>query len=336
MHACSILLICSVILDRVIGDPSYQWHPVRLIGKTIRLLEGLIRNSGIPDIWGGILLTVITLFVWETLLFFLFRAASFYKSIGFLFSLFVLYSCIALQDIVKHVRPLISALENSDIKKSRELLQKVVGRDTSALNELGIIKAAIETISEGFVDGFLSPVFWFSIFSLIGYASIGQSCLLGLAGVLGYRIVNTLDSMIGYRSETYFRFGRFAARLDDVANFIPARLSILFLFLGSWLLRWDAAAGLESTIRYRLQASSPNAGHPESFVAGVFHIRLGGLTRYPFGEVKKPIIGDGDSRPTIETVRQVLRLVTISGYLAAGIFFIFLYVLPLIRPLDRF
>ena len=298
-------------------------------------MEKAIRARDIPDAWGGFSLTLIVLFFWEGLLVILVRVSFFYTPIRFLFSLFVLYSCIAMRDLAHHVRPVMALLERGEIQKSRDALQMIVGRDTSVLNEEGIIRATIETIAEGLIDGFLSPVFYFSFFSLVGY-SFHQPCLCGLAGALGYRIINTLDSMIGYKSETYFHFGRFAARLDDVVNFIPARLSLLFLFVGAWLLKMDAASGLESAIKYRLCSSSPNAGHPESFVAGVFHIQLGGLARYPFGEVKKPIIGDGSSRMTPETVQQTLRLVTVSGYLAVGFTSLFLGISPFVKDLFRF
>jgi len=283
---------------------------------------------GIPDLWGGAVLTLVTLVAWEFALVVLSKIASLYMPAAFLFSLFVLYSCIALQDLAHHVQPIVIALERNDMEKSRQHLQMIVGRDTTVLDKQGIIRATIETISEGLVDGFLSPIFWFSVFSVMGAYTTGNPCLFGIAGTLGYRIVNTLDSMIGYKNETYLHFGRFAAKLDDFANFIPSRLSILFLFLGAWLSKRDAAAGFKSAAKYRLHADSPNAGHPESFVAGVFHIQLGGLTRYPFGEVKKPFMGNGTSQPTTETVRQVLRFITFSGYVAAGIFCIFLWALP--------
>jgi len=204
----------------------------------------------------------------------------------------------------------------------------IVGRDTSVLNRQGILRASIETAAEGFVDGFLAPIFWYALSALIGGTLFQAPCVFGLSGILGYRIINTLDSMIGYRNKQYLYFGRFAARLDDIVNFIPARLSILFLFLSAWFLGKDAGNGLDSVVKYSHYAASPNAGYPESFVAGAFHIRLGGSVQYPFGRVDKPVIGNGVVRPDSRTVHEVTRLITLSGFLSTGIMALFLILMP--------
>ena len=335
MTVCALLLVCAILLDRIMGDPPYPWHPVRLIGRSIQWVEPLFRRRGIQGIWGGTVFVLTLLFFWLGLIALLTNAAFIFKPVGFLFSLYILYSCIAHQDLVRHVRPVVSALEREEIDESRLALQKIVGRDTQVLDETGIIRATIETIAEGFVDGFLSPVFFFSVFSLAGLP-FHAPCLAGVLGVFGYRIINTLDSMIGYKNKRYLYFGRFAARLDDVANFVPARLSVLFLFLSAWLLKLDAASGLESTSRYHWCAVSPNAGYPESFVAGALGVRLGGPVQYPFGKVTKPFIGEGQTPLTVETVRQTTRLILLAGYLAGGLSALFLWASPHLIPLFRF
>ncbi len=335
MTFCALLLVFAILLDRLLGDPPYPWHPVRLIGRSIQWLEPLFRRRGIQGVWGGTAFVLSLLLFWLGFIALLTHAAFIFKPVGFLFSLYILYSCIAHQDLAAHVRPVVSALERGEIDESRVALQKIVGRDTQVLDETGIIRATIETIAEGFVDGFLSPIFFFSVFSLAGLA-FHAPCLSGVMGVFGYRIINTLDSMIGYKNERYLYFGRFAARLDDVANFVPARLSILFLFLSAWLLKLDAAGGVDATWRYRLCAASPNAGYPESFVAGALGIRIGGPVQYPFGKVTKPFIGEGHAPLTVETVRQTTRLILRAGYLAGGMSALFLWASPHLTPLFRF
>ena len=327
MIPCALLLICAVILDRLIGDPPYTGHPVRLIGRSIQILESLFR-ARIPNAFlGGTVLTLLALAFWETLLFLAMEAAFLYKPLGVLFSLYLLYSCIALRDLATHVSHVTKELSKGNLQKSREALQKIVGRDTQVLDEKGVLKATIETVSEALVDGFLSPIFYFSVFSLIGYL-FQMPCLYGLMGVLGYRIINTLDSMIGYKNERYFQFGKFAARLDDIVNFVPARLSLLFLFLSVWLLKLDVASAIKTTRRDRFCSASPNAGHPESFVAGALHITLGGPVHYPFGLVDKPEIGNGTTPLTIETVSQSLKIVTLAGYLSAALMALALLLTP--------
>ncbi len=316
MLTCALLLIVAVALDAVLGDPAYGLHPVRLIGRTIQRLEPPLRKVPVPEFWKGALLVLLVLALWEGLSILLYEILSPFP-LRLLFTLFIVYSCFALRDLTRHILPVISALEGNRIPEAREQLQKIVGRDTTVLNRPGIIRAAIETAAEGFVDGFLAPIFWYALFAIIGGSLSIAPCLSGLTGILGYRVINTLDSMIGYKNERYLLFGRFAAKLDDVVNFIPARLSILFLFLSAWLLGKDAGNGLESTVKYHAHAASPNAGYPESFVAGAFHIRLGGPVQYPFGKVDKPWIGDGALEPTPDIVREVTRLITLSGYLAA-------------------
>ncbi len=336
MFPCALILILAIALDLMIGDPAYPAHPVRLIGWSIQGLEKGIRRQKLPDFWGGVLLTLTLIFLSVGLALILDALAfSLRPSLGFLFTLYVLYSCIALRDLSRHVRPILEAIDGGNIGQARNALQRIVGRDTRVLDETGVIRATIETIAEGLVDGFLSPIFYFSIFSLAGF-TLDHPCLAGMAGALGYRVINTLDSMIGYKNEIYLYFGRFAAKLDDVVNYVPARLSVLLLFIGAWFLKMDAPAGLSSTLSYRHCASSPNAGYPESFVAGVLRTTLGGPVLYPFGEVKKPTIGDGTTPLTTHSIRHTLRLITLTGLLSGLIMALFLWISPMALSLFGF
>jgi len=327
MGTCALLLIAAVALDAVLGDPAYALHPVRLIGWTIGKLEPPLRAIPVSEFWRGTLFTFLILIICEGILIFLYKLLS-PSPLRYLFILFVIYSCFALRDLSRHIQSVVSALEKNDIPGAQKQLQKIVGRNTAVLNRAGIIRAAIETTAEGFVDGFLAPIFWYVLFAIIGKPLSVTPCLFGLMGILGYRAVNTLDSMIGYKNENYLYFGRFAAKLDDVVNFIPARLSVLFLFLGAWILGKDPGNGLDSVVKYHRHAASPNAGYPESFVAGAFHIQLGGPVQYPFGKVDKPWIGNDTIEPTPDTVRKVSQLITLSGYLAAVTLALFSWVTP--------
>ena len=327
MIPCLLILMGAVFLDRCFGDPIYPVHPVRLIGRSIRILEPIFRSVPLPEFWEGAAFTLTILICWESILFFSFKITSFALPMASLFSLYLLYSCIALRDLSTHVTEVIRPLREGNLPQSRRALQKIVGRDTHALDKDGIYRATIETVSEALVDGFLSPIFYFSLFALLGHA-YRQPCLLGLMGALGYRIINTLDSMIGYKSDVYLYFGRFAARLDDIANFIPARLSIVFLLLAAWVLNLNVLTAVDITCRDRHHSASPNAGYPESFVAGALDIQLGGPVLYPFGLVEKPWMGNGTTPLSIEIVEKSLRLITLAGYIATGLFALALYLVP--------
>ncbi len=328
MTLCALLLIFAVLIDRWLGDPPYSYHPVRLLGLAIQGSEKLLRRLPLPDFWAGTLLTAGILILGCGIVVSIAVLLSFFPPLQWLFALYIIYSSIALEDLRRHVRAVVIALEEQNLEKSRFLLQKIVGRNTNVLDADGIARAAIETTAEGFVDGFFAPIFWYTLSCMLGSHLFDAPLMAGLAGVFGYRIINTLDSMIGYKSETYLFFGRAAAKLDDIINFLPARLSILPLFLGAWLRGDDAAKGLEHVEKFRLHAASPNAGHPESFYAGVLHIRLGGPVVYPFGTADKPFIGEGSLSPTPDMIRHALRLTSLSGYLATGVMAFLLVAFP--------
>ena len=253
MTRCALLLIAAVILDRILGDPVYRLHPVRLMGKTIQTLEGHIRSWGLPALWGGVLLVAVSLFIWEGGLLVLYAVIAFSGAAVWFLTLYFVYSCLAFRDMAHHIRPIIFAVEGNNLETARDLLQKVVGRDTAVLDRTGIIRAAVETTAESLVDGFLSPLFWFFVAAAAGSLLGVSPCVSGGLGIVSYRLINTLDSMVGYRNERYILFGRFAARLDDVMNFLPARLSLLFLFFAACILKMDARTGLETARRDRLK-----------------------------------------------------------------------------------
>jgi adenosylcobinamide-phosphate synthase len=329
MTELSATILIALILDLLIGDPPYTCHPVRLIGHSIRHFEGLLRKSGLDGRGGGILLVLMT--GASTLVIYL--ALSWFFSwlhlwLHFIFNVYLVYSLLAMGDLLNHLQPVISHLEKGDLAQARKALSMVVGRDVQALDEPGVGRAAVETLAENFVDGFLSPVFWYVAGGVLSICFDWSriTCPVGL--MLVFKVASTLDSMVGYKDMRYLRFGWAGARLDDLMNFLPARLSVVFLFPGAGITRLRALQGLRTALRDRLKHDSPNAAHAESFVAGALGIRLGGPIRYT-GEMKiKPWLGDGTAEVGSGHIRQTLALLRNSALvvvvaLLATFFFIY-------------
>ncbi len=240
------------------------------------------------------------------------------------FDLFVCYSCLALKDLVTHTELVTRALERGNIPDARASVAMVVGRDVQFLDEKGISRAAIETLSENFVDGFLSPLFWYVAGAIAGHLSGFSAVPVALGFMIAFKVVSTLDSMVGYKDAAFMEFGWAGARTDDIMNFIPARLSLVVLFMGSWVSNLNAKAGIQTAMKDRLKHASPNSAHAESFVAGALHIRLGGPTVYPTGKKEKPWLGEGNPDPEPWQIRRTASLLIRSAWLAVSVPVIFL------------
>lgn len=280
--------VAGWIGDRLLGDPEGWWHPVVSFGKAIaagerRLNRGEQRRSkgaifSLALIVGTYLATAVLLglagMISEPLRIALVAVGVFY--------------CLAGKTLASEVRMVFETVERST-EAGRKQVSRIVGRDTSRLSPQEIRTAALETLSENLSDGVIAPMFWF--------------LLLGLPGMMAYKMVNTLDSMIGYRSERYRDFGACAARIDDVANFVPARLTacLMLLVSGKWR-RWDFVR------RYGRAHASPNSGYPESALAAILDCRFGGTHDY-FGQpVEKPYIGTNDRLLTSEDMERAVRI----------------------------
>ncbi len=314
MHEGSIVLLAASVLDLLLGDPVYALHPVRLIGRLIQQCErGLRRIRADGVVGGGLLLAVVlivALAVQQGLRLVL-AGVSPYLAVAW--DIYVLTSCVALRDMLRHACPVATALRQEDIVVARAQLQAVVGRDVSLLDAAGVARAAVESVAESLVDGFLAPIFWFVAACLVA-AMVGVGPLpYAVGAALIYRCVNTLDSMVGYRNDRYLRFGRVSAQTDDVLNFLPARLSLGGLWLGALLLRMKATAGWKVAMRDRLKHASPNSAHAESFVAGALSIRLGGPTVYAHGTVDKPWLGDSLNAAMPAHIDSCGRLILVTG-----------------------
>jgi adenosylcobinamide-phosphate synthase len=249
MFETATILLLSFLADLAIGDPPYPLHPVRLMGRLVNRMEGIIRRLGWNGRTGGGAVVLITAAV-VICVFFLVDALlfRFHPRLSLLFYAYLCYSCLALGDLVDHIRPLVEALKRGDLTAAREQTGKVVGREVKDLDEAGVSRAAIETLAENFVDGFLSPFFWYLAGGGIAFFWDLPPTKIAVALMLLFKVASTLDSMVGYRSPRYVDFGWAGARLDDLMNFIPARLGLLVLFLGAGLTGLQAREGLRVSL----------------------------------------------------------------------------------------
>jgi adenosylcobinamide-phosphate synthase len=320
-HAAAILFT-AFVLDLLLGDPPFLFHPVRLIGAAISAFEKLLLRLRWSGLGGGIVLVTMTIgLAIGTYLILRHCIGGKHPFLATVLDLYLAYSCLALKDLCKHAEPIAESLVRGDLTQARTELQNIVGRDTSSLNPEGVAKGAVESVAENFVDGVLSPLFWYSVTAVFSHVfGCPAPAAAGIVGMLAFKAISTLDSMVGYRSEHYLLFGRPAARLDDLANFLPARLSLIILSIGAVLSGEKAWAGWQISRRDRLKHLSPNAGHSESFVAGALGIRLGWPTVYQEEIVEKPWLGNGDEEVGADHIRRCFRLIYRSSWFTCLVF----------------
>nr|WP_072545648.1 adenosylcobinamide-phosphate synthase CbiB [Mediterranea massiliensis] len=288
-----ILYLCLPLLaawglDRWLGDPLWMPHTVVAFGKAIAWGEHRL-NKGRFRFWKGAAMSAIGVSAVFVLTLYLLRGAALVLP-GLLLVLQVLliFYCLAGTTLVREVRMVFEATDRS-LEEGRRQVARIVGRDTSKLSAQEVRTAALETLAENLSDGVVAPLFWYAV--------------LGVPGMLAYKMVNTLDSMIGYRNERYRQFGCFAARLDDVANYIPARLTALLMVLASGRLSL-----LAFVARYGSRHASPNSGYPESALAGILDCRFGGPHIYFGEEVWKPFIGQNNRLLTTRDMQVAIRI----------------------------
>jgi adenosylcobinamide-phosphate synthase len=325
IHATAIL-IAALVLDLILGDPPFPFHPARLIGGSISVFEKMMMRLRWSGLGGGILLVTMTIGLaigaYLALRQFI---GGLHPILAIVLDLYLAYTCLALKDLCKHAEPIAESLARSDLTQARSALQKIVGRDTSKLETEAVARGAVESVAENFVDGVLSPMFWYTLVAVVSHLSGCPSpAAAGIVGMLGFKAISTLDSMVGYRSDRYLLFGRPAARLDDLANFLPARLSLIILYIGAFISGESGREGWKIALRDRRKHPSPNAGHPESFVAGALGIKLGGPSVYQEGVVDKPWLGTGDVELGPEHIHRSCRLVYQSSWISLSIFSAFL------------
>ena len=297
-------LVAAFIVDLIAGDPVYRAHPIRLIGGSLRWLEGRLRTIGWDGYGGGIALFVALGFVWLPVLAVVMAAATAVSSaVAWVVHVVVLYTMLALGDLLHHVWRIESAVRSGDLARARTAVSALVGRDTDRMDGAACRRAAVESLSENLTDGFVSPVFWYA--------------LLGLPGIVLFKIVSTMDSMVGYKTPQYLRFGWCGARLDDVMNYVPARLTWLLIVVVALVLPGFSArkawrVGLE---QHRVLLG-PNSGWSEAATAGAIQRRIVGPIWLGGHLVTDLWVGDA-ADPPVSTGADVLRAISLAA--AAGL-----------------
>ncbi len=280
----NILLIIVITLDFILGDPPNWPHPIRWIGLSISKYEKIIRKSKVNLKVGGfilVLLSLTTVLIITTLI--LKIAYIIHPTLKIIITVYLLYTSVASKCLDVEARKVHNSICKEDLELSRKKLSYLVGRDTTELNLNEIIRAVVETIAENTVDGVLAPVF---------YMAVGFYFGLPVQFALGYKVINTLDSMVGYVQQPYKDIGYASAKLDDIVNYIPARIGSIFMVFAGGLLGYDVQNGFKILKRDKRNHKSPNCAYPESAVAGLLKIQLGGTNTYFGHTVYKPTIGD--------------------------------------------
>ena len=272
LHFISILLI-SILFDLMLGDPKNKIHPVAWLGKYINYFVPKIKNEGTKkyEKKNGILFTILTITFFAVIIQ---LALVYLYHINFLLmmilSIFILYSVIAIKGMEKHINAITKALQNNDIENARINLSMIVSRNTRSLDEQHILSGAIESIADSIVDGILSPIFYFSLF--------------GPTGAFIFRVINTLDSMIGYKESYFENIGWIAAKADTYANYIPSRIAAVLMIFAANINNADWKNSITTFRKERNYTISVNSGHPISVLAGALRIRLEKVDHYSIGE----------------------------------------------------
>lgn len=297
-----IAVFVGLILDLILGDPYSFPHFVRLMGKTINMLEKRLRKADDTERMQkrkGIILVISMLFLYGVVPFLCLKCCYHLSfAAGVLAESVLCWQMLAAKSLRKESMKVYDSLKADNLEQARYDISMIVGRDTDKLNREGIIRAAVETVAENTSDGVIAPLF---------YMIIGGGWL-----AMAYKAVNTMDSMVGYRNGKYLHFGCPAAKTDDAVNFIPARLSAVLMMVSSLLLGLDFANAFRIFKRDRYRHKSPNSAQTEAVCAGALRVRLAGDAWY-FGELyKKPYIGDDLREVCVEDIRTANRLMYVT------------------------
>jgi adenosylcobinamide-phosphate synthase len=288
--------VIAYLLDLALGDPRWFPHPVRLFGRVIQGLEKILRPLSGHEAWekiAGILLAVglpSSVFVLSTFLLTIWLPA--YPLLQSLVTILLAYTTLATRSLHQEAARVVNALEAGRVKEARKWLSWIVGRDTENLDREGMLRATLETVAENLSDGVIAPLF---------YLMVG-----GVPLALAFKAASTLDSMVGYKNERYRHFGWASARLDDLWNYLPARLTAWLIVGAAWSRSWNWRSARRIWLRDGRKYPSPNAGLPQAALAGALGIRLGGPASYGGVRKEKPYLGDANSEITLSEYRQTI------------------------------
>jgi adenosylcobinamide-phosphate synthase len=300
------VLAAAYLFDWIAGDPEWFPHPVRLIGKGIEEGERLLRRPGQAAsseiVAGGALTFGLVAAVYVGTKKTIAWVHSLGDTPGFVGETLLAWTCLASRSLYDESSAVITSLEEGDIVLARRRLARIVGRDTQHLDRQEISRAVIETLAESCSDGVIAPLF---------YIAIG-----GVPLAMAYKTINTLDSMIGHRDDRYIYFGKVAARLDDVANFLPSRLTALGITVTAAIVEGASyATALDTWLTDGMKHKSPNAGQPESAMSGALKVRLGGKNSYDGKPMSTPLIGERFSQPSMQEAKRAIRIAAIVSAL---------------------
>lgn len=298
-------LIALFILDLILGDPRWLPHPIVLMGRFISNFEGYFNRSKLSGLkrklFGIILAASLPLAAFLLSAVIIGMSYEVEEALGMIVTIILGFTTIAARSLKDAAYRVKGAINKEDIPDAREALSHIVGRDTSKLDEPEIARATIETVAENSSDGVIAPLF---------YLVIG-----GVPLAMAYKAINTLDSMVGYKNDRYSDFGWASARLDDLANYIPARLTAILMIAAAFLFKLDWRGAWRITRRDCRNHPSPNAGWPESAAAGALGIRLGGINHYPGRTEERPFIGDNRNVSGYIQIEGVVRIMYVSAIL---------------------
>lgn len=292
-------LLVGWFLDLIFGDPSKLPHPIVWFGKAIAFFEHRLNKGSHRKLKGALVAIGLISFVFVATSFLISSFSFLIPHFSFLISALLIFFCLAGTTLIREVREVFLAVDRS-LEEGRKQVARIVGRDTTELSAQEVRTAALETLAENLSDGVIAPLFWFAV--------------LGVPGMLAYKMINTLDSMIGYKTERYKDFGCWAAHIDDIANYIPARLTALLMILPHALINRQLSI-FHFVRKYGRNHASPNSGYPEAALAGILNCRFGG-PHYYFGQLfPKPYIGENEREFTTADMKLAVRINRIAEVL---------------------
>lgn len=307
-------IIIGYIADLIFGDPYNIPHPIRYIGQLIRKLERFLRkdtDTSKDEKLKGVILVILTVGITYITTYCIVHIWTIFDQTGYIsyiIETFLIFQILATKSLDVETKKVVKPLRDGDIKESRKYLSYIVGRDTRELNKDEIIRACVETVAEGTCDGIIAPM----MFIFLGGAPLGMA----------YKAVNTLDSMVGYKNDKYYYFGWASAKIDDLFNLIPARITGVLTVVTAFIMGYDYKNSFKIYLRDRSNHKSPNSAHSESAFAGAMNIQVGGTNTYFGKKVYKPTIGDCTNEIQVNHINEAIKLMYGVSFISMIVFLI--------------
>ena len=306
LSSAGYILPAAFLLDLILGDPLWFPHPVRWMGQAICVLESHFRKIPVNLVFSGFLFSIfLILGTWSLTAIMLLLAQRVNPALSVFFEIIIIYCAVSVRSLKLSALAVNDALKRNDLTAARKAVSHIIGRDVDSLSETGVASGAVESVAENLVDGVISPL----LFALVGGAPLAMA----------FKMINTLDSMIGYKNEKYLAFGKAAARIDDMANFIPARLSVPVIAFSAQILLRKGRVAFLTGVKEGANHTSPNAGYPEASFAGALGVKLNGPNYYGGNRIEKPFIGIRFKRPESFHIQKACDLMVISALVWLGI-----------------